>query len=52
MIGHRAFTLGSRDIASDVIQGVMETSEQVLVEGDDYTLLNEDYLEETNTSQD
>jgi hypothetical protein len=30
----------------------METSEQVLVEGDDYTLLNEDYLEETNTSQD
>ena len=52
MIGHRAFTLGARDIASDVIQGVMETSEQVLVEGDDYTLLNEDYLEETNTSQD
>ena len=51
MIGHRAFTLGARDIASDVIQGVMETSEQVLVEGDDYTLLNEDYLEETNTSQ-
>ena len=52
MIGHRAFTLGARDIASDVIQGVMETSEQVLVEGDDYTLLNEDYLEETNISQD
>ena len=52
MIGHRAFSLGARDIASDVIQGVMETSEQVLVEGDDYTLLNEDYLEETNTSQD
>jgi hypothetical protein len=52
MIGHRAFTLGARDIASDVIQGVMETSEQVLVEGDDYTLLNEDYLEEANNSQD
>ena len=51
MIGHRAFTLGARDIASDVIQGVMETSEQVLVEGDDYTLLNEDYLEETKDSQ-
>lgn len=52
MIGHRAFTLGARDIASDVIQGVMETSEQILVEGQDYTLLNEDYLEETNYSQD
>ena len=52
MIGHRAFTLGARDIASDVIQGVMETSEQVLVEGQDYTLLNEDYLEETKDSQD
>lgn len=52
MIGHRAFTLGARDIASDVIQGVMETSEQVLVEGQDYTLLDEDYLEETNYSQD
>ena len=52
MIGHRAFTLGARDIASDVIQGVMETSEQVLVEGQDYTLLNKDYLEETNDSQD
>lgn len=52
MIGHRAFTLGARDIASDVIQGVMETSEQVLIEGQDYTLLNEDYLEETKDSQD
>ena len=49
MIGQRAYTLGARDIASDVIQGVMETSEQVLVEGDDYTLLNEDYLEESNS---
>jgi len=51
MIGHRAFTLGARDIASDVIQGVMETSEQVLIEGQDYTLLNEDYLEETKDNQ-
>ena len=51
MIGHRAFTLGARDIASDVIQGVMETSEQCLVEGDDYTLLNEDYLSEAEVSQ-
>ena len=52
MIGHRAYTLGARDIANDVIQGVMETSEQVLVEGQDYTLLNEDYLETTKDSQD
>ena len=53
MIGHRAFSLGARDIASDVIQGVMETSEQVLVEGADYTLLNEDYLQEVEeVSQD
>lgn len=48
MIGHRAFTLGARDIASDVVLGIMETSEQYLVEGDDYTLVNEDYLEEVN----
>ena len=51
MIGHRAFTLGARDIASDIIQGVMETSEQVLVEGDDYTLLNEDYLNEVSQEE-
>ena len=33
MIGHRAFTLGARDIASDLLMGVMETSELKLVEG-------------------
>lgn len=27
LIGHRAFTLGARDIASDILFGVMETSE-------------------------
>lgn len=27
MIGHRAFTLGARDIASDILFGVMETQE-------------------------
>lgn len=31
MIGHRAFTLGARDIASDVLFGVMETQELKLV---------------------
>lgn len=32
MIGHRAFTLGARDIASDILFGIMETSEIKLVE--------------------
>lgn len=32
LIGHRAFTLGARDIASDILFGVMETSEIKLVE--------------------
>ena len=31
MIGNRAFTLGARDIADDVLMGVMETSELKLV---------------------
>lgn len=35
MIGHRAFTLGARDIASDILFGVMETSEIKLVEGEE-----------------
>lgn len=53
MIGHRAFTLGARDIASDVLFGVMETSELKLVEGQkitptdlDDTLNNEFVVEE------
>lgn len=33
MIGHRAFMLGARDIASDVIMGCMETKELKIVEG-------------------
>lgn len=32
LIGHRAFTLGARDIASDLLMGVMESSEIKLVE--------------------
>ena len=31
MIAHRAFTLGARDIASDVLFGVMETKELSIV---------------------
>jgi hypothetical protein len=41
MVGHRAFVLGARDIASDVIMGVMETTELKSVEGID--LAPEDY---------
>lgn len=32
MIGHRAFSLGAKEIASDILMGVMETSELKLVE--------------------
>jgi len=35
LIGHRAFTLGARDIASDALMGVMETSELKIVENVD-----------------
>ena len=33
MIGHRAFTLGARDIASDVIMGVLEETENAIIDG-------------------
>ena len=33
MVGHRAFTYGARDIASDVLFGVMETTELRVVSG-------------------
>lgn len=33
LIGHRAFTLGARDIASDVLMGVMETTELKIANG-------------------
>lgn len=35
LIGHRAFTLGARDIAADVLAGVMETTELKIVENID-----------------
>lgn len=40
LIGHRAFTLAARDIASDILFGVMETSELKIVT--DSTLTNKD----------
>lgn len=33
LIGHRAFTLGARDIASDILFGVMETTELKIISG-------------------
>ena len=45
MIGHRAFTLGARDIASDVLMGVLEDSEAALINGDDYTIDDAEYVE-------
>lgn len=37
LIGHRAFTLAARDIASDIIFGVMETTELKIVAGKELT---------------
>lgn len=37
LIGHRAFTLGARDIAADALMGVMETGELKIIEGVDLT---------------
>lgn len=37
MIGHRAFTLAARDIASDILFGVMETTELKVATGKDIT---------------
>lgn len=46
LIGHRAFTLGARDIGADLLMGVQETSELKIVEGidlspDDYEIAEE-----------
>ena len=37
MIKHRAFTLGARDIASDVLFGVMETKELKIINGAEFS---------------
>lgn len=37
LVGHRAFTLGARDIAADVLMGCMETTELKIVAGMDIT---------------
>ena len=52
MIGHRAFTLGARDIASDVLMGCQEETEAALINGDvDYAIENVDYEEVSQTNQ-
>lgn len=33
MIGHRAFTLGARDIASDIVMGLLEETENAIMDG-------------------
>ena len=43
MIGIRAFTLGARDIADDVLMGVMETSELKIVTG--VPLTDDDFVD-------
>ena len=43
MIAHRAFTLGARDIASDVLFGIMETKELKVVMGVD--IEDNDYVD-------
>ena len=46
MIGHRAFTLGARDIASDVLMGVMEETESAIINGTiDQTISEAEYIE-------
>ncbi len=43
LIGHRAFTYAARDIASDILFGVMETTELKIVSGKE--LSNEDIID-------
>jgi hypothetical protein len=33
MISHRAFTLGARDIASDILMGILEETENAIIDG-------------------
>jgi hypothetical protein len=48
LIGHRAFTLGARDIAPDAIMGCQETTELKIVNGmdiDDSDIIDASYVE-------
>lgn len=46
MIGHRAFSLGARDIASDILMGCMETTELKIVENN--PIVDTDFIEIVN----
>ena len=46
LIGHRAFTLGARDIASDALMGVMETGELKIIENVDLSPDDYEFAEE------
>jgi hypothetical protein len=47
MIGHRAFTLGARDIASDILMGCLEETENAIINGEniDYAIETAEYEE-------
>ena len=49
LIGHRAFTLGARDIAADVLMGVMEAGELKIVEDIDLSPQDVEVVEEVDT---
>jgi hypothetical protein len=59
MIGHRAFTLGARDIASDVLMGCLEETENAIINGtidntlDNYqdSIINKAEYEEINENE-
>jgi hypothetical protein len=48
LIGHRAFTLGARDIAADVLMGVMEAGELKIVEDVDLSPQDVEIVEEVD----
>ena len=45
LIGHRAFTYGARDIASDILMGASETTELKIVNGVELTPQDVEYIE-------
>jgi hypothetical protein len=50
MVGHRAFVYGARDIASDLLMGVMETTELKSIEGIDLAPEDYTYIEVPDTA--
>ena len=46
MVSHRAFVLGARDIADDLLMGVMETNELKIIENVDFDIKDVEYAEE------